>query len=445
MQLEKVARPPPLGTLYLGVHSWQNAESLRRRRVIRKLNSHTLDKVVMMRFIMPGGKTSPEGMLLDNEEGMRADLLRFSLKIKQHRRAVHKYLLANAFLRHAAALDYDFVGRTEDDALMDVSELGLHLSQLLVQHRLGSHENRHHVATGDRSGVGSSGGDSGGSSGDMVGSDRSSEPMLLYGLSGMWVMWDPTNLLPMCWNARGVARKGPCDEQFVGPFVLFQGPLVVYSRRLARALVTLPRFAADEARVGANWSGIVSSRLASPLVGSYMGIVHSGVAEDVYYSSLLASPPLGGALDLSIVAVPLSEYHWNKPKPTKPLPTSAVYHRVNTWYQLNSSGLVGNLMNTTHRRSGRQAQLLGAELPTERALRGDVDSTGRLGEWWRARKSLGRSLIRSSKRGHIQLGALPPKWCATYAAHFRAFQYKTERQKAVSEHFCCRAWHICEL
>ena len=30
---------------------------------------------------------------------------------------LQKYVVANAFLRYAAALDFDFVGRTEDDAL----------------------------------------------------------------------------------------------------------------------------------------------------------------------------------------------------------------------------------------------------------------------------------------------------------------------------------------
>ena len=67
-------------------------------------------------------------------------------------------------------------------------------------------------------------------------------------------------------DARGVARDGACDDRFVGPFMLFQGPLVVYSRRLATALIALPRFTEDEARVGTNWSGIVALRLASRLV-----------------------------------------------------------------------------------------------------------------------------------------------------------------------------------
>ena len=46
------------GMLLLGVHSWQNVDALRRRRVIRKLNREELnhDGLVVMRFIMPERK-----------------------------------------------------------------------------------------------------------------------------------------------------------------------------------------------------------------------------------------------------------------------------------------------------------------------------------------------------------------------------------------------------
>ena len=109
------------GMLLLGVHSWQNVDALRRRRVIRKLNREELnhDGLVVMRFIMPErkplvasarGKMLPmvqrrERTSLESEDGERADLLRFTLAAKYHTKSAHKYLLANAFLRHAAGAD----------------------------------------------------------------------------------------------------------------------------------------------------------------------------------------------------------------------------------------------------------------------------------------------------------------------------------------------------
>ena len=62
---------------------------------------------------------------------------------------------------------------------------------------------------------------------------------------------------------------------------------------------------------------------------------------------------------------------------------SAVFHRLLTWQHLNASGLVRSLVNMTHWRTGAAAGKFGAELPTERALKGDVEPTGLLSEWWR--------------------------------------------------------------
>ena len=92
--------------------------------------------------------------------------------------------------------------------------------------------------------------------------------MLLFGISGLWVMWDQANMLPMCWNARWVDHGGVCDFRFLGPFLLFQGPLVIYSRALAHALISLPRFTTDEARVSGNWSAILKGRRATPRLPS---------------------------------------------------------------------------------------------------------------------------------------------------------------------------------
>ena len=470
--------------LLLGVHSWQNVDALRRRRVIRKLNREELnhDGLVVMRFIMPErkplvasarGKMLPmvqrrERTSLESEDGERADLLRFTLAAKYHTKSAHKYLLANAFLRHAAALPYKFVGRSEDDALVDLHELGLNLHRVLLQHTA-----RSSGSSGDSSsrvalipGIGGSGGVLGGGSGGSGGSSSSGSsssssggmdgggssdrgPMLLFGISGLWVMWDQANMLPMCWNARWVDHGGVCDFRFLGPFLLFQGPLVIYSRALAHALISLPRFTTDEARVSGNWSAILKGRRATPEIAQHLGIVHSGIAEDVYYSALLASPPLGAALNLTIFDVPLAEYKWHKARPRHLMRPSAVFHRLLTWQHLNASGLVRSLVNMTHWRTGAAAGKFGAELPTERALKGDVEPTGLLSEWWRrvdAKRGahVSGALAHGMPPQHSARGMAPPA-CSSYTQRYKAFRWRSDKQREISQRYCCANWRICTL
>ena len=331
----------------LGVHSWQNVDALRRRRVIRKLNREELnhDGLVVMRFIMPErkplvasarGKMLPmvqrrERTSLESEDGERADLLRFTLAAKYHTKSAHKYLLANAFLRHAAALPYKFVGRSEDDALVDLHELGLNLHRVLMQHTArssgssGDSSSRVAVIPGTAAAAKSlvavavaavaAAAVAAAAVEAWTAAGATSRPVLLFGISRLWVMWDQANMLPMCWNARWVDHGGVCDFRFLGPFLLFQGPLVIYSRALAHALISLPRFTTDEARVSGNWSAILKGRRATPEIAQHLGIVHSGIAEDVYYSALLASPPLGAALNLTILMC-----HWPSTSGTRHVP-----------------------------------------------------------------------------------------------------------------------------
>ena len=430
--------------LLLGVHAWRNAESLRRRRTIRTLSK---SGAVTLRFIMmapPTEKSSSEdgnsaqsasskwqGLALaglDTEDG-HADVLRFALPPRRHPKAVHKYLLANAFIRYAITQPHQFIGRTEDDALVDIAELGRHLERIAAEQIPAAADfpaaNAPRRRLRDFRRRRASGAAHAPSSSSLLG------PMLLYGIRGMWVMWDQTNLLPMCWNARWIDWKGgACDAAFVGPFLLFQGPLVVYSQPLARALTALPSFSAVEERVARNWSGIVRQRLSTQLVGAHMGIVHSGVAEDVYYSALIAHE-LGARVNLTIISVPMAEYPWNQARPVKQLQEGcAVYHRLTTWQHLNVSGLVGTLVNQTSRRVGRDAERHGVDRPSERAKRGDVESTGMLGAWW-LRRHVGVRLRTSGR-------------CKPFPAKFKAFRYGNEKQRATSGRYCCRNWQLCD-
>ena len=214
---------PRDGLLLLGMHSWPNAESLRRRRVIRTIAGHVArSDVLRLVFIMQEGgfkRNTPRELA-----GEDADVIHFPMGI--HGKSVHKYLLANAFLRYATTTTFAFVGRSEDDALFDAAPLVAALQHL-----------EHHPLP------------------------PPSEPkMVLYGVRGQWVMWDDLGMLPMCWSytANAAVRSAlRCKQRYLGPFPLWEGPLVIYSMPLARALVDLPAFTTNEARVASNRSDVV--------------------------------------------------------------------------------------------------------------------------------------------------------------------------------------------
>ena len=87
-------------------------------------------------------------------------------------------------------------------------------------------------------------------------------------------------------------RLGPCHDSLEGPFYLFAGPLIIYSYAVATALVAHPDFSATEQRVLADWGAVRAVRLANerreqPDAPPRLGVVYSGVAEDVFHSLLL--------------------------------------------------------------------------------------------------------------------------------------------------------------
>lgn len=335
--------PPPAATLLLGIHSWSNVDALRRRQGIRALSPSGGGAVV--RFIVPFARSSPAN-----------DTLRFELGFPGKSRLLQKYLLANLFLRAAASLGprFDFVGRSEDDALVDAAATAAHLHKLRA---------------------------------------RVAGP-ILYGVKGEWVMWAPATMMPLCWAmtlrrwevqktrdetlARDAAARQPppprgdtltrdaaaqhppppraskqsatlrpageCHAANLGPSLLVKGPLVVYSAELLQAVVSARAFDSDEARVRSSWDRIKTERLHLELLqrptAPRLGVVHAPLAEDVYYATLL-----GTALSnrsLTFVTVPMSEYAWNTPPSREPtlgrLPSAAVYHRL-TPGRLNASGL----------------------------------------------------------------------------------------------------------
>jgi hypothetical protein len=280
---------------------------------------------VIVRFIVPVKGSRPEN-----------DTLRFELGPPGKSKLLQKYLVANLFLRLAASATasdrlFDFVGRSEDDALVDAAATAAHLGSLRSL---------------------------------VVGP-------ILYGVKGEWVMWAPTTMTPVCWGmtlrrwevqrrrdaaalsaalAHGATNlsqwepSGECHTGNIGPSMLIKGPLVVYSHELLGALVSSADFGADEALVRSSWDRIRAARLAIERrlrpAAPRMGVVYAPFAEDVYYAMLVHR--VMGNRSLSFFSVPMAEYAWNTPPSREAklgrLPSAAVYHRLSP-SRLNSSGL----------------------------------------------------------------------------------------------------------
>lgn len=97
--------------LLLGVHAWPNLASERRRHALRLLSDSTsAGSDVEMRFIMPATYA------LSPEDRSANDILHFRLPGRPAK-AIQKFLLAHAFLRHALQRPCPplFIGRSEDD------------------------------------------------------------------------------------------------------------------------------------------------------------------------------------------------------------------------------------------------------------------------------------------------------------------------------------------
>ena len=357
------------------------------------------------------------------------------------------------------------MGRSEDDALVDLHELGLNLHRVLVHHTASSSG-----SSGDSSsrvalipGIGGSGGVLGGGSGGSGGSSSSGSsssssggmdgggssdrgPMLLFGISGLWVMWDQANMLPMCWNARWATTAAMTSAS--SDRSSSSGPLVIYSRALAHALVSLPRFTTDEARerqLERHPQG--TPRDARDCPAPWHRPQRN--RRRCLTTRLCSQALLGAALNPTIFDVPLAEYKWHKARPRHLMRPSAVFHRLLTWQHLNASGLVRSLVNTTHWRTGAAAGKFGAELPTERALKGDVEPTGLLSEWWRrvgAKRGahVSGALAHGTPPQHSARGMAPPA-CSSYTQRYKAFRWRSEKQREISQRYCCANWRICTL
>jgi hypothetical protein len=372
----------PAARLLLGVHAWPTADSLRRRRVIRRLSPST--EYVKLRFIMHDATLVPKRGVPAESEAEAHDIIKFSFNTEYvPAKVLHNFMLATAFLRYALTTSYEFVGRTEDDALMDLHSLGLMLQPFA---RI---------------------------------------PLLAFSPRGQWVMWDHETMLSHCWNTGPNCKgTGDCRLSFSGPFLLLQGPLVIYSRELARTLLALPQLAHDEARIQTNWSGVVRARRAAeqadrPGAPPRLGIVHSGVAEDVYFSALLGASAPFTSRNVTLASVPLSEYDWRVPRPTHQLRSAAVYHRLTNSYLLNVSGLVTSSAPSQRRSTGARHKAVDGDAPS------DLSATALLGEWW--------------QRAHKP--ALST--CKPMADRFRRV-FRLKNDKPMAGRFCCPDWVFCD-
>ena len=112
----EVAKAP---VLLVGVFSWDSREGERRRQSIRELLP--IDPRALLRFVMT----------VSGADASRGDVWSFPLPRDAQSRSklIGKFVLANAFLRHAATLQHKFVLRTDDDAVFNTSAV---IDQLLL-------------------------------------------------------------------------------------------------------------------------------------------------------------------------------------------------------------------------------------------------------------------------------------------------------------------------
>jgi hypothetical protein len=252
----------PDRTLLVGVVSWDSAGNRARRQQIRELCS-TRAGEADLRFVLPAS-SAPATTSYPSEDGV----LRLALPPTSYHPTTGKLHLVHAFLRHAvscaAGARYAFVGRLDDDALVNASFIAALLRPFATPID----------ASPRRS-------DSLWSGSTIENATRLAEstPWIVLGnFERAWYAWNEDSLKPVCWShsprlvkhvrkqwaaKRGVAlgssaydaaranasTSPPECVTAAGPFPYARGPFVAYSRAVARLLLSAPMTTAAERRV----------------------------------------------------------------------------------------------------------------------------------------------------------------------------------------------------
>ena len=134
----------PHGLLVIGVLSWHRNDSLRRRAKIRE-HLTTRPGTVDLRFVLPALHSAP--VVEGGVDGDAADAVTLPLRSDHRMELVGKFFLSNAWLRYATscsiAVNYTFVARLDDDALINGSALANLLPPLLSERYVALGSMRH--------------------------------------------------------------------------------------------------------------------------------------------------------------------------------------------------------------------------------------------------------------------------------------------------------------
>lgn len=254
--------------LLVGIFTWPTIGNLQRRQQIRRAVHQSPGARAL--FIMPAGAGHN-----DSDAG---DFFKSPLHdTPKERRKNGKFFLTNAFFRFAVALtpSVEFVARTDDDALFNVTE---------IARQLGRFAHLTHV---------------------------------VFGPQEEWYMWDRRSMMPTCmayssrrWETakHTPGRHAEClFPTLEGPFPYAKGAFTAFSAATARLIVS--QLDEDEAWVR---GGRNSARLTNPHFGKEFGVHQQHhprnlvLLEDVYYCYLVYRALNDSALTL--VNMPMAEY-----------------------------------------------------------------------------------------------------------------------------------------
>lgn len=299
-------------SLMVGVLSFHDSTGhhLHRREWLRRLYE-TSPPSVDVRFVMAADEPV--------SDARQQDVLLFNVS-SVHRATISKFLLQNAFFRHAVALNsHDFVARADDDAVVNVTQVALSLVALQAK--------------------------------------LTASAFVIFGPFHNFYSWDPVSMDASCWSyglgayrqalARfrdakklpntstaevlRYARTLPAKEvhpclRLEGPYPFAAGPFIAYSRPLARWVL---RHLGDSERY------VIEERPRMELVRPVDGLLvqpndtaHPAsqvFKEEVYWAYLIWQ---GLALKpIYLVHAPMSEYKLVR-QPEHLLRDAVVFHRM---------------------------------------------------------------------------------------------------------------------
>ena len=275
--------------LLVGIFTWPTIGNLQRRQQIRRAVHQSPGARAL--FVMPAGTGHNDS---ESRDFFKAPLH----DTPKERRKTGKFFLTNAFFRFAVRLpSLEFVARTDDDALFNVTEIARQLSQFA------------HLTH------------------------------VVFGPQEEWYMWDRRSMMPTCmaYSSRRweTAKQTPGRHReclfptLEGPFPYAKGAFTAFSAATARLIVS--QLDADEAWVR---GGRNSVTLTNPHFGKEYGIHQQFhprnliLLEDVYYCYLVYR-----ALNASVVTLvnmPMAEYVKERVSRRKfPFSSRAfVYHKL---------------------------------------------------------------------------------------------------------------------